>query len=219
MYHLQLRKRGGRAAIGRAGFHHHVGDGSCWPVRGEGAGLSKEGGASYLQALLRWLHVAVQLNQRGADQSSSHRLQLPADLLWGKVINERAEGEETRLISVRLHAAQTSHSSSQPYFWTWPGDCFSLGILKVPCSCCASLSPLPTNSYITPISQNMQVFRAFAGTTAPDHTYMMVGTCNTTANQTMMDIHLPQAAKSCSLHCQPSSAASGFSFAVRLWLC
>lgn len=112
MCRLQLWNRGGWAAIGCARFDHHMGDGSCWPVRGKGTGLSKESGASYLQELLCWLHVALQLNQRGTDQSSPHCLQLPANLLWGEVMNERADGEETSFLShIRLHTVHNSHSS------------------------------------------------------------------------------------------------------------
>lgn len=80
---FQFWKWGGRAATGRAGFNHHVGDGSRVPVGGEGPGLGQQDRASHLQELLCWLHAALQLDQRGANQSSAYCLQLPANLLRG----------------------------------------------------------------------------------------------------------------------------------------
>lgn len=91
---LQLRDRRSRAAIGSAGFDHHLGGPRRRPVGGKGAGLGKESGASDLQALLRRLHLALQPNPRGADQSSPHCLQLPVSLRWGKRTNEAADGQE-----------------------------------------------------------------------------------------------------------------------------
>lgn len=112
MCRLQLWHRGGRAATGRAGFDYHMGDRSCRPVGGKGSGPSKDGGASYLQALLCRFHVALQLNQRGADQSSPHCLQLPANLRWGKMMNERAHGQETSYFSTSQHVCSKAHQQS-----------------------------------------------------------------------------------------------------------
>lgn len=86
---FQFWNRGGRAATGRARFDHHVGDGSRVPVGGEGPGLGEEDRASHLQELLCWLHAALQLDQRGTNQSSAHRLQLPADLRRGNWFTKR----------------------------------------------------------------------------------------------------------------------------------
>lgn len=82
--HWQRGHWGSWAALGRAGFDHYVGDGSDRPVWGQRAGFGEQSGAPYLQALLCWLYVALQLDQRGADQSSPHCLQLPANLFGGK---------------------------------------------------------------------------------------------------------------------------------------
>lgn len=90
---LQLRNRGGRPAVGCARFNHHMGDGSCWSVRGEGTGPGKEDRAPHLQELLCRLHSALQPDQRGTNQSSPHGLQLPANLLRGNVVSERADGK------------------------------------------------------------------------------------------------------------------------------
>lgn len=124
MCRWQLWNRGSWPAIGCAGLDYLVGDRSRWPVWREGAGLSKESGASYLQTLLCWLYVALQLNQRGADQSSPDCLQLPANMLWGKMMNERANGQEANLLlfhcefAIRLISSclckQTSQMSHIP---------------------------------------------------------------------------------------------------------